>query len=132
ATAGGGGRGMRLAKEPEEFVKLLQSEAAAAFGNDGVYLEKIKVSHTGPYQYTEFSLVWYGTPISSGHSIECRINAEDAFKGFRPGPGIPTTIEYHKLILDVEVPKFQIVGLNHFRSTQPHKMILSTAAGLSN
>lgn len=24
ATAGGGGRGMRLAKEPGEFVKLLQ------------------------------------------------------------------------------------------------------------
>lgn len=24
ATAGGGGRGMRLAKEPDEFVKLLQ------------------------------------------------------------------------------------------------------------
>ncbi|EPS72471.1 hypothetical protein M569_02284, partial [Genlisea aurea] len=43
ATAGGGGRGMRLAKEPDEFLKLLQqakSEAAAAFGNDGVYLEK--------------------------------------------------------------------------------------------
>ncbi|GAB2223189.1 hypothetical protein Droror1_Dr00017327 [Drosera rotundifolia] len=35
--------GMRLAKEPDEFVKLLQQtkiEAAAAFGNDGVYLEK--------------------------------------------------------------------------------------------
>ncbi|PIN15183.1 Acetyl-CoA carboxylase [Handroanthus impetiginosus] len=43
ATAGGGGRGMRLAKERDEFVKLLQqakTEAAAAFGNDGVYLEK--------------------------------------------------------------------------------------------
>ncbi|KAI3496421.1 hypothetical protein L1887_38782 [Cichorium endivia] len=40
ATAGGGGRGMRLAKECVEFVKLLQSEAVAAFGNDGVYLEK--------------------------------------------------------------------------------------------
>ncbi|KAM0055349.1 putative ligase [Helianthus debilis subsp. tardiflorus] len=40
ATAGGGGRGMRLAKERDEFVKLLQSEAAAAFGNDGVYSEK--------------------------------------------------------------------------------------------
>lgn len=23
-----------------------------------------------------------------GHSIECRINAEDAFKNFRPGPGM--------------------------------------------
>ncbi|MFS7999312.1 putative biotin carboxylase [Helianthus anomalus] len=34
---------MPLAKEHDEFVKLLkqaQSEAAAAFGNDGVYLEK--------------------------------------------------------------------------------------------
>ncbi|KAI3504055.1 hypothetical protein L1887_32599 [Cichorium endivia] len=43
ATAGGGGLGMRLAKEHDEFMKLLQqaqSEAAAAFGIDGVYLEK--------------------------------------------------------------------------------------------
>jgi len=29
ATAGGGGRGMRLAKEPDEFVKLLQVLANA-------------------------------------------------------------------------------------------------------
>ena len=26
--------------------------------------------------------------VLRGHSIECRINAEDAFKNFRPGPGI--------------------------------------------
>lgn len=25
--------------------------------------------------------------VLRGHSIECRINAEDAFKNFRPGPG---------------------------------------------
>ncbi len=44
ATAGGGGRGMRIAKTPEELLPLLkaaQGEAEAAFGNGGVYLEKL-------------------------------------------------------------------------------------------
>jgi acetyl-CoA carboxylase, biotin carboxylase subunit len=43
ATAGGGGRGMRLVKTEEELPSLLQAaqgEAEAAFGNSGVYLEK--------------------------------------------------------------------------------------------
>lgn len=43
ATAGGGGRGMRLVKQEEELPKLFaaaQGEAEAAFGNPGVYLEK--------------------------------------------------------------------------------------------
>jgi acetyl-CoA carboxylase, biotin carboxylase subunit len=43
ATAGGGGRGMRLVREPEDLVRLFlaaQGEAEAAFGNGGVYLEK--------------------------------------------------------------------------------------------
>ena len=43
AAAGGGGRGMRLITEPEEFLanlKLTKSEAKAAFGDDRVYLEK--------------------------------------------------------------------------------------------
>ncbi|MEO1376016.1 MAG: acetyl-CoA carboxylase biotin carboxylase subunit [Cyanobacteria bacterium J06635_10] len=43
ATAGGGGRGMRLVRSPEEFTKSFraaQGEAEAAFGNGGVYLEK--------------------------------------------------------------------------------------------
>ncbi|PSB33583.1 acetyl-CoA carboxylase biotin carboxylase subunit [Stenomitos frigidus] len=43
ATAGGGGRGMRLVKEESELAKLFaaaQGEAEAAFGNPGVYLEK--------------------------------------------------------------------------------------------
>ncbi|KAH7674650.1 Acetyl-CoA carboxylase biotin carboxylase protein [Dioscorea alata] len=302
ATAGGGGRGMRLAKEPEEFVKLLQqakSEAGAAFGNDGVYLEKYvqnprhiefqvladkygNVVHFGERDCSiqrrnqklleeapspalspelrkamgdaavaaaasigyigvgtvEFLLDERGSfyfmemntriqvehPVTEmisstdlieeqirvalgerltykqddivlrGHSIECRINAEDAFKGFRPGPGrittylpsggpfvrmdshvypdyvvppsydsllgklvvwaptrekaiermkralndtvitgIPTTIEYHKLILDIEdfrngkvdtafIPKHEK------ELAEPQKMILSSSA----
>lgn len=43
ATAGGGGRGMRLVKNENDLTRLLvaaQGEAEAAFGNGGVYLEK--------------------------------------------------------------------------------------------
>ncbi|MGI0482855.1 acetyl-CoA carboxylase biotin carboxylase subunit [Geminocystis sp. CENA526] len=43
ATAGGGGRGMRLVKEEADLSRLLaaaQGEAEAAFGNAGVYIEK--------------------------------------------------------------------------------------------
>ncbi len=43
ATAGGGGKGMRLVHEPSQFKKAwddARQEAAAAFGNDGLYLEK--------------------------------------------------------------------------------------------
>ncbi|WP_337043948.1 acetyl-CoA carboxylase biotin carboxylase subunit [Emticicia sp. 17c] len=43
ATAGGGGRGMRIIKEASEFEKAwddAKMESGAAFGNDGLYLEK--------------------------------------------------------------------------------------------
>ncbi len=43
ATAGGGGKGMRIANTDEELVEaitLCQTEAEKAFGNAGVYIEK--------------------------------------------------------------------------------------------
>lgn len=43
ATAGGGGKGIRVARNREDFVtglRMTQKEAAAAFGNPGVYIEK--------------------------------------------------------------------------------------------
>ena len=43
ATAGGGGRGIRVVEDEDELLRVLkvaQSEAAAAFGNPDVYLEK--------------------------------------------------------------------------------------------
>ena len=43
ATAGGGGKGMRIVWKNEEFEKQMtnaQTEAGAAFGNSGVYIEK--------------------------------------------------------------------------------------------
>ncbi|WP_409289198.1 acetyl-CoA carboxylase biotin carboxylase subunit [Peribacillus sp. SCS-37] len=43
ATAGGGGKGIRIARTKEELVKgiqITQQEAMTAFGNPGVYIEK--------------------------------------------------------------------------------------------
>jgi len=43
ATAGGGGKGMRIVWNPDEMQAAWDSarqEAAAAFGNDGIYMEK--------------------------------------------------------------------------------------------
>lgn len=43
ATAGGGGKGMRVVSKEEDFENLWNSakqEAKAAFGNDGMYIEK--------------------------------------------------------------------------------------------
>lgn len=43
ATAGGGGRGMRIIRRQDEFEKAwndARQESAAAFGNDGMYMEK--------------------------------------------------------------------------------------------
>lgn len=43
ATAGGGGRGMRIVNNDDEFEKAWKDakmEAGASFGNDGLYLEK--------------------------------------------------------------------------------------------
>ena len=44
AAAGGGGRGMRVARDRDELLRVLEparSEAAAAFGDDSVYIEKL-------------------------------------------------------------------------------------------
>src|SRR6187549_1537213 len=193
ATAGGGGKGMRIINDESEFKKAwddAKREAAASFGNDGLYLEKfveeprhieiqlmgdqygkvchlserdcsvqrrhqklveetpspivteklrkkmgdaaikgakavkyegagtveflvdkdrnfyfmemntrIQVEHPVTEEVINFDLikeqikVAAGIPISGKnyeptmHAIECRINAEDPFNGFRPSPG---------------------------------------------
>ena len=43
ASAGGGGKGIRIVEDPERFVNLLaaaQAEAKASFSDDGVYMER--------------------------------------------------------------------------------------------
>lgn len=73
ATAGGGGRGMRLVQDETELTKLFlaaQGEAEAAFGNPGVYLEKF-VSRP---RHIEFQILAdsYGNVIHLGER-DCSI-----------------------------------------------------------
>ena len=73
ASAGGGGRGMRIVRTEEELPSLFmaaQSEAAAAFGNGDLYMEKY-VEHP---RHIEFQVLadQYGTVASRGER-ECSI-----------------------------------------------------------
>ena len=212
ATAGGGGKGMRAVAKEEDLLKAwddARQESIAAFGNDGMYLEKlieeprhieiqiigdaygkachlserdcsvqrrhqklteetpspfmtdelrtrmgeaavkaaeyikyegagtieflvdkhrnfyfmemntrIQVEHPITEQVIDYDLireqilVAAGVPISGKnyipqlHSIECRINAEDPYNGFRPSPGKITTLHMpggHGVRLDTHV-----------------------------
>ncbi len=212
ATAGGGGKGMRAVWKKDELKKAWDSarqEASAAFGNDGMYMEKlieeprhieiqvigdqdgrachlserdcsiqrrhqklteetpspfmtaklrkamgeaavkaceyikyegagtieflvdkhrnfyfmemntrIQVEHPITEQVIDYDLIREQIKVAAGvkisgknyepqlHSIECRINAEDPFNGFRPSPGKITTFHApggHGVRLDTSV-----------------------------
>ena len=73
ASAGGGGRGMRVIRQEDELESLFlsaQSEAAAAFGNDNLYMEKFIERP----RHIEFQVLGdsYGTVLSLGER-ECSI-----------------------------------------------------------
>ncbi|NET58282.1 MAG: acetyl-CoA carboxylase biotin carboxylase subunit [Symploca sp. SIO2E6] len=73
ATAGGGGRGMRLVQDESTLAKNFQAaqgEAEAAFGNPGVYLEKFVVRP----RHIEFQILAdsYGNVIHLGER-DCSI-----------------------------------------------------------
>ena len=73
ASAGGGGRGMRIVRKEEDVTPLYQAaqaEAAAAFGNGSLYMEKF-VEHP---RHIEFQVLgdMYGNVVSLGER-ECSI-----------------------------------------------------------
>src|SRR6266576_1716231 len=73
ASAGGGGRGMRIVRNEEELpalFKAAQSEAAAAFGNGDLYMEKFVERP----RHIEFQILadQYGNVMSLGER-ECSI-----------------------------------------------------------
>jgi acetyl-CoA carboxylase biotin carboxylase subunit len=73
ATAGGGGRGMRLAEKKEDFLPMMkqaQGEAQAAFGNGDVYMERCVINP----RHIEFQVLCdnYGNCIHLGER-DCSI-----------------------------------------------------------
>src|SRR5438445_162570 len=71
ATAGGGGKGMRLIRDEGELV----------YGVD-IVREQLRVAQGHPLR------VHAGALQPRGHAIECRITAEDPFNDFLPATGV--------------------------------------------
>ncbi|MEH7249688.1 acetyl-CoA carboxylase biotin carboxylase subunit [Neobacillus niacini] len=73
ATAGGGGKGIRVAKNEQELIKginITQQEALTAFGNPGVYIEK----YIEDFRHVEIQVIGdsYGNTIHLGER-DCSI-----------------------------------------------------------
>src|SRR6267142_2732948 len=97
ASAGGGGRGMRVIRNPEELPALFnaaQSEAAAAFGNGDLYLEKFIERP----RHIEFQILAdaYGTVVSLGER-ECSIQRRHQ-KLLEESPSLQVTPELRNAI----------------------------------
>lgn len=109
ATAGGGGRGMRLVMQREEFVKLYQqarTEAGAAFGNDGVYLEKAIIRP----RHVEFQVLAdkYGNAIHL-YERDCSIQRRNQ-KLVEEGPSPALTPAIRKAMGDAAVAAATSIG----------------------
>ena len=104
ASAGGGGKGLKVVRSPEEAERAFES---ARREGEYFFLEmntRIQVEHTVTELVTGLDLVAEqvriaaGEPLAltqeevvlHGHAIECRINAEDVKAGFLPAPGTIT------------------------------------------
>jgi acetyl-CoA carboxylase, biotin carboxylase subunit len=97
ASAGGGGRGMRIVRSEQELpalFKAAQSEAAAAFGNGDLYMEKY-VEHP---RHIEFQVLGdvHGNVVSLGER-ECSIQRRHQ-KLLEESPSTQMTLEMREKI----------------------------------
>ncbi|HVN17342.1 MAG TPA: acetyl-CoA carboxylase biotin carboxylase subunit [Dongiaceae bacterium] len=109
ASAGGGGRGMRIVRNEEELpglYKAAQAEAAGAFGNGDLYMEKY-VEHP---RHIEFQVLAdeHGNVVSLGER-ECSIQRRHQ-KLLEESPSTQVTPELRKQIGDVLCKSLAQVG----------------------
>ena len=109
ATAGGGGRGMRLAMTEGEFLPLLQQaaqEAEAAFGNGAVYLER----YVQNPRHIEFQVLAdkHGNVIHLGER-DCSIQRRNQ-KLLEEAPSPALTPEVRKAMGDAAVAAAKSIG----------------------
>ncbi len=109
ATAGGGGRGMRLVRDPADLTKLFlaaQGEAEAAFGNGGVYLEKFIEKP----RHIEFQILAdsHGNVVHLGER-DCSIQRRHQ-KLLEEAPSPALTAELRQKMGDAAVKAAQSIG----------------------
>src|SRR4029078_2319800 len=102
AAAGGGGKGMRVATEPDDFIRsfqLARSEALSAFGNGEVYIEKYL---TKP-RHVEFQIMGdkYGNVVHLGER-DCSVQRRHQ-KLIEESPSPRLTEELRKAMGDAAV-----------------------------
>jgi acetyl-CoA carboxylase biotin carboxylase subunit len=109
ASAGGGGRGMRIVRGEEELpglYKAAQTEAAGAFGNGDLYMEKY-VEHP---RHIEFQVLAdeYGSVVSLGER-ECSIQRRHQ-KLLEESPSTQVSPQLRKEIGDVLCKSLSAIG----------------------
>ena len=109
AAAGGGGKGMRVAQEPETFIKHFNAarrEAEAAFGDPSVYLEKFLVRP----RHIEFQVLGdkHGRVVHLGER-ECSIQRRHQ-KLVEEAPSVAMTPELRKKMGEAAVRGARAIG----------------------
>jgi acetyl-CoA carboxylase biotin carboxylase subunit len=109
ASAGGGGRGMRIVRTEQEVTPLFnaaQAEAAAAFGNGDLYMEKFVERP----RHIEFQILadQYGTVASLGER-ECSIQRRPQ-KLLEESPSLQVTSELREQIGNVLCKTLSDIG----------------------
>ncbi len=112
ATAGGGGRGMRIVRNEDELPTLYrqaQSEASAAFGNGDLYLER----YVENPRHIEFQVLAdeHGNVVSLGER-ECSIQRRHQ-KLLEESPSVRVTPEMRKEIGDILSKTLSQVGYHN-------------------